>query len=86
MRRGFFVPGLLPTPNPLPTFALPKTTPGDVTEWLGRGLQNLLRRFESARHLSSNASKSPISYPADGAFFVLVRPGNMFWPRNAYIS
>ena len=28
-----------------------KTTTGDVTEWLGRGLQNLLRRFESARHL-----------------------------------
>ena len=26
---------------------------GDVTEWLGRGLQNLLRRFESARHLFS---------------------------------
>ena len=24
---------------------------GDVTEWLGRGLQNLLQRFESARHL-----------------------------------
>ena len=24
---------------------------GDVAEWLGRGLQNLVRRFESARHL-----------------------------------
>ena len=24
---------------------------GDVAEWLGRGLQSLLRRFESARHL-----------------------------------
>ena len=51
MRRGFFCAPALPTPKPLPTFALPKTTPGDVTEWLGRGLQNLLRRFESARHL-----------------------------------
>ena len=26
--------------------------PGDVAEWLGRGLQNLVRRFESARHLN----------------------------------
>lgn len=26
---------------------------GDVAEWLGRGLQNLLQRFESARRLQS---------------------------------
>ena len=24
---------------------------GDVAEWLGKGLQNPVRRFESARHL-----------------------------------
>ena len=24
---------------------------GDVAEWLGRGLQNLVQRFEPARHL-----------------------------------
>ncbi len=29
---------------------------GDVAEWLGKGLQNLVRRFESARHLQSNSS------------------------------
>ena len=29
--------------------ALKKT--GDVAEWLGKGLQNPVRRFESARHL-----------------------------------
>ena len=48
---GLFCDRTLPTPLRLLTFALPKTTTGDVTEWLGRGLQNLLRRFESARHL-----------------------------------
>ncbi len=34
---------------------------GDVAEWLGKGLQNLVRRFESARHLTSryNIQASP---------------------------
>ena len=30
---------------------------GDVAEWLGRGLQSLVQRFESARRLSSCRSK-----------------------------
>ena len=28
-----------------------KSEAGDVAEWLGRGLQNLVQRFESARRL-----------------------------------
>ena len=28
-------------------------TQGDVAEWLGRGLQNLVQRFDSARRLQS---------------------------------
>jgi hypothetical protein len=27
---------------------------GTVAEWLGRGLQNLLQQFESARYLKGN--------------------------------
>ena len=27
---------------------------GDVAEWLGGGLQNLIQRFKSARRLQSN--------------------------------
>jgi hypothetical protein len=38
---------------------LPST--GTVAEWLGRGLQNLLQQFESARYLRSSQM---------GAFFV----------------
>lgn len=30
-----------------------KTRKGALSEWLGAGLQNRLRRFESARHLRS---------------------------------
>ena len=26
---------------------------GDVAEWLGKGLQNLVQQFDSARHLHS---------------------------------
>ena len=29
---------------------------GDVAEWLGRGLQSLVQRFESARRLEDSAS------------------------------
>jgi hypothetical protein len=29
---------------------------GDVAEWLGRGLQSLVQRFESARRLSRRKS------------------------------
>ena len=32
------------------------TYAGDVAEWLGKGLQNPVRRFESARHLKNKAS------------------------------
>ena len=28
--------------------------PGDVAEWLGKGLQNPVRRFESARRLTDS--------------------------------
>ena len=31
----------------------PQPLSGNVTEWLGRGLQNLLQRFESARCLTN---------------------------------
>ena len=58
----------LPGPDSLRTFALPKGPSGDVTEWLGRGLQNLLRRFKSARHLLYFKQKSPTSCMAGGAF------------------
>ena len=37
-----------PSPTPLQYIQCKR---GDVTEWLGRGLQNLVRRFESARRL-----------------------------------
>ena len=35
--------------------------PGDVAEWLGRGLQNLVQRFDSARRLQLH---SPAQTPA----------------------
>ena len=35
---------------------------GSVAEWLGRGLQNLLQRFESARYLTT------IAHPTMGYF------------------
>ena len=31
--------------------------PGDVAEWLGRGLQSLVQRFESARRLLSASNR-----------------------------
>ena len=37
---------------------------GRVAEWLGRGLQNLLQRFESALDLHKK-------HPDKGAFFIL---------------
>jgi hypothetical protein len=45
---------------------LPPFTKGPVAEWLGRGLQNLLQRFESARDLKGLLPKKPPS----GGFFV----------------
>src|SRR6187200_1274300 len=39
--------------------------PGDVAEWLGRGLQSLVQRFESARRLISD-SREPRS-PGQGS-------------------
>ena len=39
---------------------------GRVAEWLGRGLQNLVQRFESARDLKVNHKP-----PQSGGFFVL---------------
>ena len=38
----------------MPTFAFPND--GALAERLGTGLQNLLQRFDSARHLKKNAS------------------------------
>jgi hypothetical protein len=40
----------------LPKFA-PVQKQGRVAEWLGRGLQNLVQRFESARDLKAIASR-----------------------------
>lgn len=34
-----------------PIFAIPNNTKGPVAEWLGRALQKLPQRFESARDL-----------------------------------
>ncbi len=39
---------------------------GDVAEWLGKGLQNPVRRFESARHLV----EKPSCPPGQGAFLI----------------
>lgn len=36
------------------TFAHPVREKGRMAEWLGRGLQNLLQRFESASDLVKN--------------------------------
>ena len=32
---------------------------GDVAEWLGRGLQNLVQRFDSARRLQFTEGRHP---------------------------
>ena len=42
---------------------------GLLAEWLGTGLQNRLRRFESARDL--NKTKNPIDYQNDTIGFFL---------------
>ena len=42
---------------------------GRVAEWLGRGLQNLVQRFESARDLSKS------TYESEYFFFALCAPG-----------
>ena len=31
---------------------------GDVAEWLGKGLQNLVQQFDSARHLQTGTYSS----------------------------
>ena len=36
---------------------IPPCIQGEVAEWLGRGLQNLLQRFESALRLNNKARK-----------------------------
>ncbi len=42
-------------PRKVGTMAEPKgLQQGAVAEWLGRGLQNLLQRFESAQRLKAN--------------------------------
>jgi hypothetical protein len=47
-------------------FAPPKH--GSVAEWLGRGLQNLVQRFESARYLHL---PGPDPYKRSGLFVFL---------------
>ena len=41
---------------------------GDVAKWLGRGLQNLERRFESGRHLHQKWKKTPSNTRKKGHF------------------
>lgn len=43
----------LGNPKRMPTFVIPN---GALAERLGTGLQNLLQRFDSARHLSNSPS------------------------------
>ncbi len=43
----------LGNPKRIPTFVIPN---GALAERLGTGLQNLLQRFDSARHLSNSPS------------------------------
>lgn len=44
---------------------------GDVAEWSGRGLQSLLRRFESARHLCLPTEHArPVGFFSVTLFFV----------------
>ena len=55
-----------------------RTKNGTVAEWLGRGLQNLLQQFESARYLS---------YPAWRDFFMDMLTGEekkfiQYWAAN----
>ncbi len=49
-------------------FTSPIWLAGDVTEWLGRGLQNLLQRFESARRLTKR--NRPVGKLPAGRFCV----------------
>ena len=53
-----FLKALFGVANINPTFAFRKAN-GRVAEWLGRGLQNLVQRFESARNLSLNCGHFP---------------------------
>ena len=50
--------------------------PGALAEWLGRGLQSLVRRFESARRLTEKPRKSGLFVStvgdADGAARTMV--------------
>ena len=48
----------------MPIFAIPKQN-GALAERLGTGLQNLLERFDSARHL-----KKPLSVHSERGLFV----------------
>ena len=48
---------------------------GSVAEWLGRGLQNLLRRFESARDLNI------VTKPTDNQCITV---GFYFWFPNSF--
>jgi hypothetical protein len=40
------------------------TRPGAVAEWLGRGLQSLVQRFESARRLRSSLAETSDARPS----------------------
>lgn len=44
---------------------------GSLTEWLGNGLQNRLRRFESARNLLIDLSEWQ-SFKKETAFFMIL--------------
>ena len=65
--RGFFVTTGLGQPF---FFVHLHPQAGNVTEWLGRGLQNLLRRFESARYLFLNR-KTPVRQLLSRGFVLL---------------
>ena len=47
---------------PLPSY----TTLGIVAEWLGRGLQNLVQRFDSARYLNPSSTSESSWAPPQG--------------------
>src|SRR5512137_970091 len=48
-----------------PVMDIPGRHQGTVAEWLGRGLQNLVQRFESARYLQGEGKPSPFFNSGD---------------------